>query len=107
MSFPTSVEPGGESGSKFPRLHEQRKIPRNNLADDADRFVLGVAEIFALHWNGLAVILVGPSSEVAVAGDGERKIGGARDGIRFAVIERFELREFVGVLFDQIGEFVH
>ena len=87
-------------------MHQQRKIPRNNLADDPDRFVLGVAEIAALHGNGFALNFVGPSGKVAIAGDGERKIGGARDGVRLAVIERFELREFVSVLFDQLSKFI-
>ena len=76
------------------------------MADDADRFVLGVAEIAALHGNGFALDLVGPSGVVAVTGDGEREIGGAGDRIRLAVIERFELCEFVGVFFDELGELV-
>ena len=97
---------GGESGTEFPRLHQQRKIPRNDLTDDANRLVFCVAEIAALHGNGFALDLVGPSGVVAITGDGERQISGARNGIGLAVIERFELGKFVGVLFDQFSEFV-
>src|SRR5439155_11968464 len=59
------------------------------------------------YGNGLAVVLVGPTGGIAIAGDGERKIGGARDVIGLAVVESFELRQCIGVLFDQLGEFVH
>ena len=39
---------GGERGAEFPGLHQQRKVPRNDLANDADGLVLGVGEVAAL-----------------------------------------------------------
>src|SRR6185369_1961699 len=52
----------------------------------------------------VALDLGGPSGHVAEEIDGERDVGGTRDGERFAVVERFELREFFEVLLEQIGE---
>ncbi len=48
--------------------------------------------------------LVGPAGVVAVAGDGERQIGGFRHRVRLAVVQRFELRQLVGMLFNEIGQ---
>ena len=65
------------------------------MTHDADGLVFGVAEIAALHGNGFALNFVGPSGVVAIAGDGERQIGGAGNGIWLAVIESFELGKFI------------
>ena len=54
----------------------------------------------AVDGDGLALILVGPSGVIAIAGDGERQVCGAGDVIRLAVVEGFELGEFVGVFLD-------
>src|SRR5215470_6374111 len=69
--------------------------------------MFGVREKWAIDGNGFAVNLVGPASEIAIARDGERKIGGASNMRGFAVVERFELSELIGVLFDEISELVH
>ena len=55
---------------EFPGLHQQREIPRNNLAHDAHGLVFGISEVIAAHGNRLTMILVCPSCVVAVAGDG-------------------------------------
>jgi hypothetical protein len=52
----------GQSWRKFPGLHKQREIPRNYLANNANRLMTIVAEIVAYDGNGLAVILVSPTS---------------------------------------------
>src|SRR5262249_19551238 len=68
----------------LPGLHQQREIPGNDLTDDADRFVAGVAKIIALYRDRLAVILVGPAGIVAVALDGHRQVDIKRITVRFA-----------------------
>ena len=55
---------GRQGGSEFHAIHEKRKIPRSDLADDAYGLMPRVAEIISVNGNGLAVILVGPSSEI-------------------------------------------
>jgi hypothetical protein len=76
------------------------------LADHAYRFVAGIAEEIAIDGNGLAVNLVGPSSEVAIAGNCRGNVHRFRHGNRLAVVQRFQHGQFVGVLFDQIGQAV-
>ena len=36
---------GRQGRAPLPRLHQQREVPRDDLADDADRFVPRVAEV--------------------------------------------------------------
>ena len=48
--------------------------------------------------------LGGPSGHVAEKFGGEGDVGGARDGQRFAVIERLEVGELFDVRVDQVAE---
>src|SRR5258708_26813337 len=82
-------------------------MPRDDLASNGDWLVLGVGEIGAVDGNGLALILIGPSGVIAVAGDGERQVRGAGDMIGLAVVERLELRKFVGIFLNEVRQLVH
>src|SRR3984957_6879332 len=98
---------GGQSRSEFPRSHQQREIPGYDLADDADGLAQRVGEEFVAlsgKRDGVAFDLRGPAGHVAEHVDGVGKVRHARNGDGFAIVERFELREFFGVLFDEIGE---
>ena len=44
------------------------------MSADSDRLVTGVREERPIDWDGLAVVLVGPSGVVAVAPDGKLQI---------------------------------
>src|SRR5207247_10850340 len=92
--------------SPFPRLHEQWKIPGDDLADDADRLVARIAEIISLHRDGLAVNLVRPASVVAVALDGQRQVDVVRVTVRFAVVQGFQGSKLFAILLDLVSEFV-
>ena len=81
---------GRQGRTPLPGLHQQREVPRNDLADDADRLVPRVAEVRSLDGDGLAVDLVGPAGVVAIALDGQRQVGVQRIAQRLAVVERFE-----------------
>ena len=97
----------GERGAEFPRRHHQREVPRDNLADDADRLAQRVRKILRAvrgDGDGVAFDLGGPAGHVAEHVHGAGHVGDARDGEGLAIVERFELREFVGVLFDEVGE---
>ncbi len=95
---------GGEGGSEFPGLHEDGEVPWDDLADDADGFVAGVAEEGAVDGDGFAFDLVRPAGVVAVAVDSEREIGTHGVVERLAIVEGFELGEFFLVLFDEFSE---
>src|SRR6185312_13533493 len=85
----------------------ERKVPRYDLPDNADRLVPRIAVKWAFDRNCLAMDLVGPAGVVAVALDGERHVDVLRVLVRLAIVERFEGGQVVGVLFDQVGELVH
>ena len=95
-----------QRGRQFPRRHEQREVPGNDLTDDADRLPQGVGQ--KLAWererDGRAGNLGGPAAHIAEHVDGERHVRHAGDGNGLAVVDRLDLGEFLAVLFDQFGE---
>ena len=53
------------------------------------------------------MVLVRPARVVTVTGNRQRQIRRVRHVVRLAVVQRFELRQFIRVLLDQIRQFVH
>ncbi len=96
-----------QGGPELPGLHEQRKVPRDDLTDYADRLEAGIAEVVPVDRDGAPMHFVRPSSVVAVARNRERQVGSERDAIRFAVVEAFQAGQLVRVFFDQVGQSVH
>src|SRR5258708_6249316 len=74
---------GGERGSNLPRQHEQRKIPRNDLAYNAARGVSGKFLFEQLR----------PARMVIEMARHQRNIDVAALTNRLAVVESFETRE--------------
>src|SRR6202044_3220148 len=65
---------GSQSRPQFPSSHQQRKVPRNNLAYDADRFPQSVGEIVRTKLTsreGLSFNLSRPARHVAEEIDGQ------------------------------------
>ena len=95
--------------AQLPGRHQQRKIPGNDLANHANRLPGRIAEELAAgqvrHGNGkgLAVDLGGPTGHIAEEIDGQRDVGRPGDCQRLAIVERFQFRELVGVLLQQIA----
>src|SRR6185312_5995142 len=97
---------GCQRGGELPGLHQQGKVPWNDLPDDANGLVARVAEVIVADRNGFAVDFIGPAGEVAVAINGCGYVNGLCDLDGLAVIERFQLGEFVGMFFHEVGQFV-
>ena len=97
---------GGEGGAELPGGHQQGEVPRDDLGGDADGFAQGVGVEVAgeREREGRAGDLGRPAGHVAEHVDGERDVGGAGDGDGLAVVEGFELGEFVEVLLEQVTE---
>ena len=90
----------------LPGQHQQREVPRDDLADDADRLPQRVGQEVAAHRHGPALDLVGPAGVVAERVDDALHVA-ARIGDGLAAVERFHRRQFLRVLLDEVGELEH
>src|SRR5208337_1416329 len=97
----------GQRRTPLPGGHEQREVPGDDLPSDADRLLLGVAEVVAPDGDDLALDLVGPAGVIAEAVDHERQVDVAALGDWLAVVKGLELGQLVDVLLGQVGEPVH
>jgi len=96
--------PRGERGRELPDGHHQRVVPRRDPADDAERLA-------ADHRRVPAHVLAGRLAleHAARAGEEPDVVGRDRHLVarvrqRLADVARLELREFLGVLVDQVGQ---
>ena len=101
---------GGQGRSQLPRGQQQREVPGDDGADNADWLLAGVADKFVLrregngYVEGAAFDLGRPTGHVAEVAGGERNVDGFGDGRRFAVVERFDFGQCAGIGFDQVGQ---
>src|SRR6185436_5991695 len=101
----------GQCRAEFPRRHQEREVPRDDLADYADWLAdsVGVIACAGSVWdgkrNGVALDLGGPSGHVAEQLRGQGNVSSACHGKWLSVVERLKLGEFFKVLVDQIPKF--
>ena len=92
---------GGERRGDLPHRHQQREVPRDDLAADADRLAAGVGEDVGQR---VGVRLAGdprrPAGVLVQVADRALDVDGARQRDRLAVVERLHLGELVGVGLD-------
>ena len=86
----------GERRRDLPGQHQQREVPRDDLAGDAER--LGVRP------EARVVELVGPARVVEEPGRHQRDVDVARLADRLAVVERLEHRQLAGALLQDAGD---
>ena len=92
----TTVLPHGQRRRDLPRQHEQREVPRDDLAGHAERLGVG-PEAGVLE-------LVGPAGVVEEVRGDQRDVDVARLADRLAVVERLEHRELARPLLDDPGD---
>ncbi len=63
---------GGEGGRDFPRHHQEREIPRDDLSDDTDRHVAGEFGVAELRPAGVVIEVAGDEGNVEIAGLADR-----------------------------------
>lgn len=101
----------GKTRSHFPGTHQQGEVPRKNLTEHADGFVVSHGEKVAVDGDGLSFDLVGPASVVAKARNDEMKVSlGYIPSVlhlRFAVVKSLQLFEVLAVSDDEVNELVH
>ena len=71
-------------------MHEEWKIPGDDLTANADGFMPCVAEEVASGRDNLSVILVGPSGVVAIAINRQAQIGCEGHLERLAIVQRLQ-----------------
>ena len=96
----------GEHGSELPCRHEEREVPGNDLADDADGLMQHERHHVAGQHVGLAGVGEQAAGEVAEVVDRVRDVDGARLADGLAVVERLDKGEMLGVLLDDVGDLV-
>jgi ParB family chromosome partitioning protein len=100
----------GQGRAELPRGHQQREVPRDDLADDADRLAQRVGvEVGARHVrhrdvDRVALDLGGPAGHVVEQVRRQRHVGGERDADRLAVVERLQLGELLGILENEVAD---
>lgn len=95
-----------QSGSQFPRLHQEGEVPRNDLSTDADGFMSRIGEEVPGNRDNFSVVLVSPSSIIAESVDGGSHIDRVGHTIRLAVVQSLEGGQEDTVAFHQVGQLV-
>ena len=90
--------PGGERGRDLPGEHQQREVPRDDLAGDSDRLRLPVRE--------RVLELVRPARVVEEVGRRERDVDVARLADRLAAVQRLEHGELARPLLEEARDSV-
>ena len=94
---------GRERGRELPRRHQQRVVPGDDLAGDADRLLQRVGEERAADRVRAAADRADRGGEVAEVLDRAEELGLGR-GDRLADVAGLELRELVPVRLDRVCE---
>ena len=68
---------GGQRRRQLPARHQQRKVPRNDLPDDAERLVEMIGDGVVVDLGEAAFLGADGAGEIAEMVDGERQVGGA------------------------------
>jgi ParB family chromosome partitioning protein len=97
---------GGQCRRQLHHRHEQREVPRHDLADDADRLAQRVGQERPAHRHRLAAQLGRPAGVVAQRLHGQRQVHLAGVAKRLAGVVGLERGERGGVLLDEVGEAV-
>ena len=95
---------GGEGRGELPHGHEDREVPRDDLADDAERLVEVVRDGVLVDLAARTLLSPKDAREVAEVVDGEREVGGERLAHGLAVLPRLGDGERLEVRLDAVGD---
>ena len=95
---------GRQRGRDLPGAHQKRKVPGNDLTDDADRFMKHDRERVFVDLNGAAFLRTKTSGEIAEMVRRERHVDQRRFADGLAVVAGFRFGEQRGIFINQIGD---
>ena len=96
----------GQSRTPLPCRHQQRKVPGNDLAHDANGLAKGIGQEVAPNRDRFSFDLVGPAREISQTVHNAAQVA-ASIGNRLAAIQRFQPSQLFGICLDQIGQLEH
>ena len=96
----------GQRGRQLPHPHQQREVPRDDLADHAERLVEVVGDGVLVHLGQAALLRADRAGEVPEVVDGQRdvRVEGLPDGL--AVVPRLRDRQHLEVLLHAVRDAV-
>ncbi len=97
---------GGQGGGELPHGHEDREVPRNDLADDTERLVEMVGDGVGVDLRERTLLRANGTCEVAEVVDRKRDVGVEGFTDRLAVVPRLGERDRFEVLLDAVGDLV-
>ena len=98
--------PAAKRRREFPCGHQEREVPRDDLAAHAQGLAQSVVEHLAGHRDGLALDLGGIAREVFKIFDDLRQIDVRGFAYGLAVVGGFQCGQLRGMLFDQLRELI-
>ena len=93
-----------DCGAEFPNRHQQREVPGNDLADDAERLMIVVRDHVVVDLAERAFLGAQRAGEVAPMVDAERQVGMGRLADRLAIVERLDKGEKIEILLHAVGD---
>ena len=103
-SFHYYGAPSSQSRSQLPGLHKNWEVPRNNLADDSNRFFSGRQIERSRDGESWPFNFVSPASVVPVALVRERQISNFSNTGRFSVVNSLNISKLFSMFLNQVWE---
>ena len=104
--FSTTQLPAASAGASFQHRHQDREVPRDDLADHAQRLVIVVGDGVVIDLRQRAFLRAEASGEIAEMIDGERDVGEGGLADRLAVVDGLDRGEHLEVLLHAVGDLV-
>ncbi len=95
---------GGDRGGELPHRHQEREVPGNDLADDAERLMVVVGDGIVVDLAERAFLGAERAGEIAPVVDAQRQVGGGRLADRLAVVEGFDERQEIEIGLHAVGD---
>ena len=95
-----------QSWSQFPRRHQDGEVPRDDLCNDAQGFVVVVSQRILVHLANAAFLSADDACEITEVVDGQWDVCIDCFADALAVVQRFGQSQYLQVLFDPVSNLV-
>jgi hypothetical protein len=96
--------PGGERGRQLPHRHQEREVPGDDLAHDAEGLLEVVGHGVVVQLRDVPLLRPQAAREIAEVVHRQRQVGGPGLADRLPVVERLEEGERLEVGFHPVGD---